>query len=103
MSTGVTVERNVAITMRDGTVLSADVYRPGGEGRHPVLFQRTPYDKSLTAVIGLIADPLRFASNGYAVVVQDTRGRGASEGEFHLFRDEIDDGYDSVEWCAAQP
>ena len=70
MSVAVTVERNVAMTMRDGTVLSADVYRPDDSGSRPVLLQRTPYDKSLTGVIGLVADPLRFASNGYAVVVK---------------------------------
>jgi predicted acyl esterase len=50
--------------MRDGMVLAADVYRPHGDGRHPVLLQRTPYDKSLTAVIGLIADPLRSLPAG---------------------------------------
>jgi putative CocE/NonD family hydrolase len=98
----VTFERNVPTPTRDGTVLSADVYLPQPEGRYPVLLQRTPYDKTLPA-IGLMADPLRLAGAGYAVVVQDTRGRWSSEGEFRLFRDEIEDGYDAVEWCAAQP
>lgn len=67
-----------------------------------MLLQRTPYDKTLPAV-GLMADPLRLAGAGYAVVIQDTRGRFGSDGEFYLFRDDVEDGYDSVEWCAAQP
>jgi putative CocE/NonD family hydrolase len=99
---GVTFERNVPTPMRDGTVLAADVYLPQCEGEHPVLLQRTPYDKTLPA-IGLMADPLRLAGAGYAVVVQDTRGRWSSDGEFRLFQDEIQDGFDAVEWCAAQP
>jgi putative CocE/NonD family hydrolase len=99
---GVRFERNVPTPTRDGTVLAADVYLPRPEGRYPVLLQRTPYDKTLPA-IGLMADPLRLAGAGYAVVVQDTRGRWSSGGEFELFRDEVDDGHDAVEWCAAQP
>jgi putative CocE/NonD family hydrolase len=102
-SFSVTFERNVATPMRDGTILYADVYRPQGDGRHPVLLQRTPYDKSLPGVISLMADPLRLAGAGYVVVVQDTRGRWTSEGDFGLFADEIEDGYDTVEWCAEQP
>ena len=70
--------------MRDGTVLSADVYRPQGEESYPVLLQRTPYDKTLPAV-GLMADPLRLAGAGYAVVVQDTRGRFGSDGDSTSF------------------
>jgi uncharacterized protein len=96
-------ERNVPVPMRDGTVLYADVYAPAREGRHPVLLQRTPYNKELSSVIGLAGDPLVFAGAGYVVVVQDSRGRWTSEGEFYPFRDEALDGYDTVEWCAAQP
>ena len=46
---------------------------------------------------------MRAASHGYAVVIQDTRGRFASEGQFYPFLNEMDDGYDTVEWCASQP
>ena len=100
-STAITVQSNVAVPMRDGITLYADIYRPEGPGPFPVLLQRTPYDKgaplSMTAL-----DPLKSARNGYAVMIQDTRGRYASEGEFYCFRDDINDGYDTVEWAAAQ-
>lgn len=96
-------EHDVPTPMRDGTVLYANVYRPKEEGQYPVLLQRTPYAKSLPAVTGIMGDALRFAGAGYAVVIQDTRGRYASEGEFSVFRDDLQDGYDTVEWCAEQP
>jgi putative CocE/NonD family hydrolase len=89
--------------MRDGTILRADVYRPATAGRYPVILQRTPYNKSLLAGVVLMLDVVRTASEGYAVVVQDTRGRYASDGEFYTFRDDVLDGYDTVEWCAVQP
>ena len=69
----VVVESNVAVPMRDGTRLYADVYRPSIAARHPVLLQRTPYGKSDAAVTGI--DYLRAAQAGYVVVVQDVRGR----------------------------
>ena len=97
-----TVERDVAVPMRDGTLLRADVYRPA-TGRHPVILQRTPYDKGLTTIAMLMLDVIRTASAGYAVVIQDSRGRYASDGEFYTFRDDIADGYDTVEWCGVQP
>jgi len=101
-------ERDVEIPMRDGVVLRADVCRPAGEGTHPVLLQRTVYNKStveppLASVRGpAMLDIIRAASNGYAMVIEDERGRFASDGEFRLFEDAGDDGYDSVEWCASQ-
>src|SRR5689334_17916674 len=63
------VERNVAIPMRDGTILRADVVRPATEGKYPVLVQRTPYGKGLRL--------REFAEAGYIVVNQDARGRYA--------------------------
>ena len=48
-------------------------------------------------------DPLKAAKRGYAVVIQDTRGRYTSEGKFYAFKDDIHDGYDTVEWVASQP
>ena len=91
-------EFNVAVAMRDGVTLYADVYRPDADGPLPVLLQRTPYDKTQNRTGSL--DVMRAASHGYAVVVQDTRGRYASEGEFYPFLDEPNDGYDTVQWCA---
>jgi putative CocE/NonD family hydrolase len=97
------VERDVPIDMRDGTVLRADVYRPDSAERFPVLLQRTPYDKGLPRISALLLNPIRAASAGYAVVVQDVRGRFASDGEFYTFRHEGEDGYDTIAWAAAQP
>jgi putative CocE/NonD family hydrolase len=99
----IVIEKNVPVPMRDGTILRADVFRPAAPGRYPVILQRTPYNKSLTAVSMLMLDVLRVAGEGYAVVIQDSRGRYASEGTFYTFKDDILDGYDSVEWCAVQP
>ena len=97
-----TIETNIAVTMRDGVTLYADIYRPEGDGPFPTILQRTPYDKT-TALTNTMLDPIRSAKAGFAVVIQDTRGRHASEGEFYAFVDDIDDGYDTVEWAAAQP
>ena len=96
-------ELNVPATMRDGIRLFADVYRPDTDKKVPVLLQRTPYNKDVGNTRVSNVDALRAASHGYAVVIQDTRGRFASEGEFYPFLNEAEDGYDSVEWCAAQP
>jgi uncharacterized protein len=92
------VERGVRVSMRDGVKLVADVYLPpAGSGPWPVILIRTPYNRA--AGEGA-ARPFR---EQYAVVVQDTRGRYESEGEFTPFFPEVNDGYDTVEWAAAQP
>ena len=98
-------EVNVAASMRDGIVLRADVYHPPQDGRYPVLLCRTPYDKTRE---GYVEAGQRMAERGYTVVVQDVRGRHASEGEFRpgLYsaeHDDAEDGYDAVEWAAQLP
>jgi len=97
------VERNVAVPMRDGTALRADVFRPEPEGDYPVLLTRTPYNKSLGNLSYGWLQPIRPASEGYVVVVQDVRGRFESEGTFQPFHQELNDGFDTVEWAARQP
>src|SRR5271165_5081397 len=82
----VTIERGVTATMRDGTILRADIYRPKANGQFPVLLQRTPYNKS-----GGVAFGLRAAAGGYVVIVQDVRGRYTSDGEWYTFKHESDD------------
>ena len=99
----VTFDYNVPILLRDGVTTYADVFRPQVEGSVPALLQRTPYDKSAPSNRTGTLDAIRAASYGYAVVVQDVRGRYSSEGEFYTFFNETNDGYDSVEWVASQP
>ena len=94
----VVVERAVPATMRDGTVLRADIYRPKQDGRYPVLLQRTPYNKTGSVAFGYLA-----AANGFVAIIQDVRGRYTSEGEWYTFRHESEDGYDTIEWAAALP
>ena len=95
-------EPDVPIVLRDGTTTYADVFQPDAAGRFPGLLQRTPYDKRGPLSRGPF-DAIRAAMNGYAVVIQDVRGRHSSEGEFYTFVNEMDDGHDSVEWVASQP
>ena len=96
------MERDAVVRMRDGVILRADVFRPVTDGRFPVLLQRTPYNKANYNANGA-PFAIRAASRGYAVVLQDVRGRFASDGEWYPFRHEVEDGYDTVEWAAAQP
>ncbi|MFJ1975455.1 CocE/NonD family hydrolase [Streptomyces sp. NPDC087903] len=73
------IEFDVAAQMRDDTALHADVYRPRGTGPWPVLLSRLPYGKQ-TPMMAAVLDPLAAARRGCMVVLQDTRGRFASEG-----------------------
>ncbi len=100
---GVVVEADVRIPARDGVSLAADVYRPAQDGtpldgRFPTLLARTPYDKK-----GMAREAEYFAARGYVVVANDVRGRYASEGTWRGLIDDPSDGYDVVEWIAAQP
>ena len=97
-------ETNVPVLMRDGIILMADIHRParGGrpvEGPFPVLLERTPYNKSTEA---RVLEAAFFATRGYATVVQDTRGRFASQGGFSKYVNEGEDGFDTVEWIGQQ-
>lgn len=103
-------EVDVMVPMRDGVKLATDIYFPvarSGDGaastplpeRLPVVLVRTPYGKGN----GKSADGQYFASCGYAVVVQDTRGRYRSDGVWRWLTDDIPDGFDCAEWIAKQP
>jgi len=90
---------------RDGVRLATDVYLPAKPGRYPVIMQRTPYGLRLghgcfERTSGQVAF---WAENGYVGVTQDSRGTFRSEGTFHPIVQEQNDGYDAVEWAAAQP
>ena len=96
----VTCERHVAMHLSDGTRLTADVYLPAGKpGPWPVLLERTPYNKLGAA---LVLSAKYFAGHGYAVVLQDVRGRFESEGEFYPFGNEGPDGVETLAWVRAQ-
>ncbi|HET9257885.1 MAG TPA: CocE/NonD family hydrolase [Pseudonocardiaceae bacterium] len=100
----VTKTADVAVPMRDGTVLRADVYRPATAGPVPVILMRTQYGKEAAQVKpSRYQSPDWFAAHCYLVVVQDIRGQGGSAGTFSEFTNDRDDGYDSVEWAAALP
>ena len=88
--------------MRDGVVLRADVYRQSRSGRNPVLLERTPYGKTFPRMVLDTVHVLNAVEAGYTVVIQDCRGRYASDGEFVPFFCDVEDGYDTVEWCAGQ-
>jgi uncharacterized protein len=94
----VVYERNIEVKMRDGVILKADIYRPQAEGKFPVLLQRTPYNKDNGVTFALKA-----VARGYVVIFEDVRGRYASEGEWYTFKNEPNDGYDTVEWASSLP
>ncbi len=95
----VKVEMDVKVPMSDGVLLSTNIYRPDAPGQFPVILIRTPYGNGGENNGG----GHFFARRGYAAVIQDTRGRFESEGEFNPFFHEAQDGYDAQEWAGTQP
>ena len=93
---------NIPVPMRDGVDLSADIWLPAssrGDGPWPVLLLRTIYDNQEPRYIGWTR---KFTERGYAVVMQDCRGRGDSGGEWEPYVCELNDGYDTHEWVGRQ-
>jgi putative CocE/NonD family hydrolase len=88
----------VHIPMRDGVRLATDIYLPSEDGKFPLLLSRTPYSKQRGQ-----ENALRAVRNGFAVAVQDTRGRYQSEGAFRSMQDDAADGWDTLEWLVQQP
>jgi uncharacterized protein len=97
---GVYVTLDLKVPMRDGVLLSADLYRPALEGRFPTLLCRTIYDNQQQRYVEWAA---RFVRGGYAVVIQDCRGRYDSDGVWDPYVCEAADGYDTQQWVGAQP
>jgi putative CocE/NonD family hydrolase len=96
------VERDVAVPMRDGIVLRADIYRPARQGRPietraPAILVRTTYDKERASDT---RDAAQFVREGYVFVIQDVRGRYKSDGCFYHGIYETDDGRDTMDWLA---
>jgi putative CocE/NonD family hydrolase len=96
----INVDRDVSVETPDGIALATDVYRPADEGEYPALVMRSPYGKS--HVGETMFQPVEAAERGYAVVVQDIRGRLGSGGDWEPFVNEREDGYHAVEWAASQ-
>ncbi len=99
----VNIRFDVRVPMRDGITLAADVYRPADRQSAeslPVILTRTPY---LRLNEGILSVARYFVERGYVFVAMDVRGRGDSEGIFRPYVREGADGYDAIEWCAAQP
>jgi predicted acyl esterase len=92
--------RHEMVPMRDGVRLATSVYLPPGDGPWPVVLSRTPYGKDQ-------GDPAKneahYMANGYVRVLQDARGRFKSEGAYRPFANDVEDGYDTIEWIAKQP
>ena len=95
------LDNRVPIPMRDGVSLYADVYRPVGNERYPVIVSRTPY--STERFPSAYEAGVYFSRRGYVYVFQDVRGRHESDGRWEPFFDDERDGYDTVEWAASQP
>jgi putative CocE/NonD family hydrolase len=100
ISSGMVTQYDVPMKTRDGVLLRADVYRPNTPDKFPVILMRTPYDKSVNWAVSPVS---KMVSRGYVVIIQDVRGRYASEGDWYPFRHEQADGFDTVEWAAALP
>lgn len=94
---------DVRIPMRDGVELSTDLWMPAKPGKYPVILMRTPYLKTETEWLKAPELGELFTRHGYVLAVQDTRGRGDSDGKFGYLFVEGNDGYDSIAWLASQP
>ena len=90
---------HVLVPMRDGVRLAANVFLPSEPRRLPVILERTPYGKGAD----ITPNYQFFVDHGYAVVVEDVRGRYESEGTFQPLRQEPSDGDDTLNWIARQP
>ena len=100
------IDQKVMMPMRDGIRLATDIYRPKGEGKHPVVFSRTPYNFNTwidgKMVTGTLQAAYEAVSRGYVYIVQNERGRFFSEGEWDILGTPITDGYDALEWMSKQ-
>lgn len=99
MADGIRVVKDAPCEMRDGVKLRSDLYLPREPGKYPTLLMRVPYNKTVAQSF-VYQHPSWYARHGYLVVVQDCRGRHASDGFFNPLWQEAEDGYDSVEWAA---
>ncbi|MFE8699677.1 CocE/NonD family hydrolase [Cytobacillus sp. FJAT-54145] len=95
----VSIKRDIKVPMRDGVLLSADIYMPVTDVPVPGIVVRTPYLKTSNTTH---ENGTYFAEQGFATMYMDVRGRGDSEGEFHAYFQDANDGYDTIQWMAEQ-
>jgi uncharacterized protein len=99
----VILKKNIMAKMRDGVKLAGDLYRPDTDEKYPAILMRTPYNKDGMEQCKDYSNPYLLAERGYNVFIQDVRGCYHSEGVLKSTgENEINDGYDTVEWAAAQ-
>ena len=105
MDQEVRLYENIEIPMRDRVILRADLYRPDTEEALPAILLRLPYGKDEFRTEGAgIYSPRFYAAHGYNVIIQDCRGFHHSDGVPDPGgKNEPEDGYDTIEWIAAQP
>ena len=96
-------EHGVAMTASDGVVLRADIHRPCWLAKAPTVLVRIPFSRGLKNELGAGALAYYWATRGYNVVIQGTRGRYKSDGVYYPLRFERQDGIDTLEWLARQP
>ena len=97
------VEMAVMVPMRDGVGLATNIYRPkGAKGALPTVFIKTPYNE-LAYNARSTRTALTWVSRGYALVMQNERGRYFSQGEYEILGYPQTDGYDALTWIAAHP
>jgi putative CocE/NonD family hydrolase len=100
------IDLNVPMEMKDGTVLRANIYRPNQKGKWPVLLSRSPYSKDVAPIHFGFYDISRVVQQGYVVIIQDTRGRAASEGRWDPIltsKHESSDSYETIDWASKLP
>lgn len=107
---GIVLDEDVYVTMRDGVRLAVDIYRPAAAGTYPGILSVSPYIKEMQGWPPAISHSIEagntefFVTNGYVHVVVSARGSGNSQGQWRAFDlAQQQDGYDLVEWIAAQP
>jgi uncharacterized protein len=104
MNGRITIDRAIPVTTRDGVTLATDVYRPDAAGPFPTLVYRVRGGRSSAFIAGvLLLNPLDAVERGYAVVIQEVRGRAESDDRWRPFVHERDDSEDCLEWVLAQP
>jgi predicted acyl esterase len=101
------IDRKVMVKMRDGKLMAADIYRPKGAGKHPVIFSRTPYNFNYWDVkLGAprdMSNPLEAVKRGYALVQMQERGHYFSQGNYDILGMPLSDATDALKWMSSQP